>query len=83
MIKIHKKALGTSILVEKDGGTFIVSIPGIMGAHADGATLERALKNLDEVVSLLKEYHGEKKFLNLVKKDSQFFGVLPYTLEYA
>ncbi len=84
MIKNTKKFLGTNILVEKDqDGSFIVSIPGVNGAHADGKTLEQAIKNLNEVISLLKEHYGEKNFLRLIKSENRFFGVLPYSLEYA
>lgn len=84
MIKTSKKFLDTTILVERDiSGGFVVSIPGIQGAHADGMTLEGAIKNLNEVVSLLKEYYGEKKFLRLIKSENRFFGVIPYNLEYA
>ena len=84
MIKTSKKFLGTNILVEKDReGGFILSIPGVQGAHADGTTLEQAIKNLNEVVSLLKEYHGEKNFLRMIKSENRFFGVIPYNLEYA
>ncbi len=83
MIKGNKKTLGTNILVERDiSGGFVVSIPGINGAHADGMTLEQAIKNLNEVMSLLKEYYGEKKLLSIVKSENRFFGVLPYNLEY-
>ncbi|MBM2817643.1 MAG: hypothetical protein HW401_233 [Parcubacteria group bacterium] len=82
MIKNRKK-LETSILVEKDiGGGFIVSLPGIAGAHADGATLEQAVRNLTEVMSLLKEYYGEKKLLRIVESENRFFGVIPYEIEY-
>lgn len=81
--KINKKLFDSNILVEKDiSGGFIVSIPGINGAHADGATLEEATKNLDEVISLLKEHYGEKKFLRIVKSENRFFGVIPYNMEY-
>ncbi len=84
MIKTNKKFLDTHVLVERDiSGGFVVSIPGIQGAHADGSTLEIAIKNLNEVVSLLKEYYGEKKFLHLIKSENRFFGVIPYNLEYA
>ena len=84
MIKSNKKSLGTNILVERDiSGGFIVSIPGINGAHADGMTLEQAVKNLNEVMALLKEHYGEKKLLNIVKNENRFFGVIPYNLEYA
>ncbi len=84
MIKSTKKFLGTNILVEKDvSGGFIVSLPGVQGAHADGQTLEQAIKNLNEVISLLKEHYGEKKFLQLIKSENRFFGVIPYNLEYA
>ena len=83
MIKSTKKSLGTNILVERDvAGGFIVSIPGINGAHADGMTLEQAVKNLNEVMSLLKEHYGEKKLLSIVKSENRFFGVIPYTVEY-
>ena len=83
MIKGNKKTLGTNILVERDiSGGFVVSIPGINGAHADGMTLEQAIKNLNEAMSLLKEYYGEKKLLSIVKSENRFFGVLPYNLEY-
>ncbi|HCC06417.1 TPA: hypothetical protein DEP94_03630 [Candidatus Nomurabacteria bacterium] len=83
MIKSNKKSFGTNILVERDiSGGFIVSIPGINGAHADGMTLERAVKNLNEVMSLLKEHYGEKKLFNIVKNENRFFGVIPYSVEY-
>ena len=82
--KIHKKLFDANILVEKDvSGGFIVSIPGITGAHADGMTLEEATHNLNEVMLLLKEHYGEKKFLNIIKSENRFFGVIPYNLEYA
>ena len=81
---IRKKLFDTNILVEKDvNGCFIVSIPGITGAHADGITLEEAVKNLNEVMLLLKEHYGEKKFLQIVKSENRFFGVIPYKMEYA
>lgn len=74
------KTLETNILVEKDiSGGFIVSIPGINGAHADGKTLEQATKNLNEVMSLLKEYYGDKKFRNVLKEENRFLGVMPYS----
>ncbi len=83
MIKSIKKSLGTNILVERDiSGGFVVSIPGINGAHADGVTLEQAVKNLNEVISLLKEHYGEKKLLNIVKSENRFFGVIPYNIEH-
>ncbi len=82
--KIHKKIFDANILVEKDfSGGFIVSIPGIIGAHADGMTLEEAVKNLNEVMLLLKEHYGEKKFLNIIKSENRFLGVIPYKMEYA
>ena len=81
--KTNKKLFDANILVERDvSGGFIVSIPGIVGAHADGMTLEEAVKNLDEVMSLLKEHYGEKKFLRIVKSENRFFGVIPYNMEY-
>ena len=83
MIKGVKKNVGTNILVERDtGGGFIVSIPGIQGAHADGHTLEQAVKNLNQVMSLLREYYGEKKLLHILKSENRFFGVIPYSIEY-
>lgn len=83
MNKNGKKTLETNILVERDiDGGFVVSIPGISGAHADGMTLEQAIKNLNEVMSLLKEYYGEKKLLRIVESENRFFGVIPYNLEY-
>jgi predicted RNase H-like HicB family nuclease len=83
MEKGRKKLLDAHILVERDSeGIFIVSLPGVQGAHADGTTLEQAIKNLKEVVSLLKEHYGEKKFVRLVKNENRFFGVIPYDLEY-
>lgn len=75
-----KGTLGTNILVEKDiSGGFIVSIPSIEGAHADGKTIEQAIKNLNEVMFLLKEYYGEKKLKSILKKEDRFLGVLPYS----
>ena len=83
MARSHKKQFGTHILVERDqDGFYIVSLPGIDGAHADGETLEKAMKHLNEVISLLKEYYGEKKFVRIVKRDNKLFGVVPYDLEY-
>lgn len=83
MARSDKKLLGTNILVERDQeGFFIVSIPGIQGAHADGKTFEKAMKNLGEVISLLKAHHGEKIFLRMIKKENRYFGVVPYDLEY-
>ena len=83
MIKSSKKLSNAQILVERDQeGVFIVSLPGIQGAHADGLTLEKAIKNLKEVVSLIKEHYGEKKFERLVKNENRLFGVIPYDLEY-
>lgn len=82
--KINKKLFDANILVEKDvSGGFIVSIPGIDGAHSDGTTLEDAISNLNEVMSLLKEHYGEKKFLQILKSENRFFGVIPYHMEYA
>ncbi len=82
--KSNKKLFDANILVEKDAsGGFIVSIPGINGAHADGTTLEDAIYNLNEVMSLLKEHYGEKKFLQILKSENRFFGVIPYHMEYA
>ncbi len=83
MIKSTKKSLGTNILVERDiSGGFIVSIPGINGAHADGVTLEQAIKNLNEVILLLKEHYGDKKLRHIIKSENRFFGVIPYDIEY-
>ncbi len=83
MMKGSKKSLNAQILVERDQeGVFIVSLPGVQGAHADGVTLEKAIKNLREVISLLKEHYGEKRFERLVKKENRLVGVLPYDLEY-
>jgi predicted RNase H-like HicB family nuclease len=82
-MKRIKKTLETQILVERDAdGVFIVSLPGVQGAHADGATLAVAMKNLKEVLTLLGEYYGEQKFVRMVKKENVLFGVLPYDLEY-
>lgn len=84
IIKNNKKTIGATILMERDiSGEFIVSIPGTQGAHAEDMTLEIAIKNLNKVVSLLKEYYGEKKFLRIVKSENRFFGVIPYNLEHA
>lgn len=83
MIKSGKKTLGTQILVERDAqGVFIVSLPGIQGAHADGSTLELAMKNFKDVLSLLNEHYGEKKFTRLIKRENTIFGVIPYEVEY-
>ena len=83
MARAEKKLIATNILVERDeDGFYIVSLHGVQGAHADGETLEKAIKNLSEVVSLLKEYYGERKFLKLVKHENRLFGVVPYELEY-
>ncbi len=83
MLKGLKKTIATQILVERDAqGVFIVSLPGIQGAHADGTTLENAMKNFKEVMTLLREYYGEKKFSRLIKKENTIFGVIPYELEY-
>ena len=61
-----KKVFETQVLVERDSdGVFIVSLPGVEGAHANGATLESAMKHLKEVLALLREHHGEQKFLRL------------------
>ena len=78
-----KKTLGTNVLIERDkDGVFVVSLPGVQGAHADGKTLEIALKNLKEVIGLLVEHYGEKKFVRLVKSEQRLFGILPYDLDY-
>jgi predicted RNase H-like HicB family nuclease len=82
-MKRIRKTLETQVLVERDNdGVFIVSLPGIQGAHADGTTLEVAMKNLKEVLSLLALHHGTQKFVRLVKKENALFGVLPYDVEY-
>ncbi len=83
MIKSEKKTIGTQVLVERDGnGVFIVSLPGVEGAHADGTTFEQAMRNFKEVMSLLKEHYGEKKFARLIKSENNIFGVIPYEVEY-
>ena len=83
MIKQAKKTIGTQVLVERDAqGVFVVSLPGVQGAHADGVTLEVAMKNLKAVLALLKEFYGNKKFTRLVKRDNTIFGVIPYDVEY-
>lgn len=83
MIQRAKKSFGTQVLVERDqDGLFIVSLPGILGAHADGLTLEQAMQNLKEVLALLKEHYGEKKFTQLIKKENTIFGVIPFEVEY-
>ncbi len=83
MAKSDKKAIGTQVLVERDAnGVFIVSLPGLQGAHADGVTLEQAMKNLKEVIILLQEHYGERKFTRLIKRENSIFGVIPYEVEY-
>jgi predicted RNase H-like HicB family nuclease len=83
MLKSNKN-ISTSILVEQDtDGIFIVSIPGIAGAHADGITLEKATDNLKNVISLLREYHGEKKLISKIKQEKSLYGILPFSVEYA
>lgn len=83
MEKQTKKPFETQVLVERDqDGVFIVSLPGVQGAHADGATLEQAMKNLKAVLALLQEHYGEKAFTRLVKRENTIFGILPLEVEY-
>ena len=49
-------------IVERDPetGLFVGHIPGFIGAHSQGATLDELQENLHEVVSMLME-DGEPK----------------------
>ena len=78
------KTLNLKLLVETDAqGGYLVSLPGVLGAHAHGATMQEALKNIDEVLNLLKDYHGAKNIKKALARKSGISSVLPYTLEYA
>jgi len=44
---------------DPDSRLYVGSIPGIQGAHTQGASLDELQKNLKEVLQLcLEEYHG-------------------------
>jgi predicted RNase H-like HicB family nuclease len=76
--------LNTNILIEKDiGGGFILSVPSVQGLHADGDTLEDALKNFGEVVDLLKEHYGQTSFRKILNEKPSFYGVINYDMQYA
>ena len=51
-----------TVVVERDSetGLFIGYVPGFVGAHSQGATLDELNENLKEVVSMLLE-DGEPK----------------------
>ncbi len=53
----ESEILGRDVLLETDGttGLIVASVPGVCGAHTQGATSEEALANLLEVLELLAE----------------------------
>ncbi|MDD5309955.1 MAG: type II toxin-antitoxin system HicB family antitoxin [Deltaproteobacteria bacterium] len=47
---------------DTDSGLYVGSVPGLPGAHSQGATLDELQKNLHEVIELVLEEmksHGE------------------------
>lgn len=77
------KKLELNVLVEKDGKGFVLSVPGVQGAHAYGDTLQQAVTNLEEVLFLIKNYHGSKKLKKVFSKNLNLKSVMPMTLQYA
>ena len=66
-----------AILTQEDDG-IIVSFPDVEGARADGATMEEALENADDVLNLMLLYmilrHENicRNFLNDLKNGKVF-----------
>ena len=61
-------------IVERDleTGLLVASVPGLPGAHTQGATFEEARENLKEVVKLLAEGAA-------IKFESEFIGTIAVT----
>ena len=54
------KALLASIKIEKNEDGFLVKIPGIQGAFAEGDTIDEALFNCVDVMKMIMEYRKER-----------------------
>jgi predicted RNase H-like HicB family nuclease len=60
---IMKRKIHLPILIEQDEDKmFIVSCPTYRGCHADGETIEEAMKNISEVIEM---YMEEEKSENI------------------
>lgn len=59
-----------NVVIERDGetGLYVGSVPGWLGAHTQGATLDELQSNLREVIEMLLE-DGEPRI------ESEFVGI--------
>ncbi len=57
MDRMHLSDGSTEVMVElsPETGLYVGYVPGFAGAHAQGASLEELARNMEEVVSMLRE----------------------------
>ncbi len=55
-----KSAIMLSMIVEPDEDGYLVSVPGIQGAFAEGDTIEEAIFNCVDVVKMILAYRLER-----------------------
>ncbi|MBI2070040.1 MAG: type II toxin-antitoxin system HicB family antitoxin [Elusimicrobia bacterium] len=59
-----KRKLELPLLVEKDeDGLYVVECPVLSGCYTQGKTLDEALKNIQEVITLCAEEEENRKVL--------------------
>ena len=66
-VNIYKKYKGTQIplIVEKDeDGFYVVECPLFDGCYTQGKTIDEALKNIREVLSLVLQEESNQKILD-------------------
>lgn len=64
MIKSKFKNLQLPLFVEKDeDGLYVVECPLFEGCYSQGETLDKALKNIREVITLVLEEKGNRDLL--------------------
>ena len=67
------------IIIEKDeDGFYVVECPVFSGCYTQGKTIDEALKNIKEVISLCLEEKGNKEALNNFHPQEISFHTLTY-----
>ncbi len=60
----YRNGVQLPLFTEKDeDGFYVVECPVFEGCYSQGKTLDEALKNIREVIELILEERGNKKFL--------------------
>ncbi len=54
-MRIMRQSFTAIVERDSDTGLLVGSVPGVLGAHSQGATLDELQKNLQEVIEMLFE----------------------------